>query len=196
MTELCCHYQVVQVLEVSFATGETRKFSAELLRVCSPSAENCSEGANSKVRSALWLSSRAYWACLTPVWCTCGRGCNLRALLIFVVMSTMHMPSSTGTAVCSNARGNCFLALHMYQATACLYRLLLAGALWASWGWSWSATMQSGAHRIQHEAVPHSMLTMCSLWQRCAITPLTPLTVRMHSHWRQSSLGVSWCKVI
>lgn len=38
-----------KVLVVAFTTGETRRFSAELLRVCSPSAENCSEGANRKV---------------------------------------------------------------------------------------------------------------------------------------------------
>jgi DUF971 family protein len=42
-------HTLLQVLEVSFTDGGTSRFSAELLRVCSPSAENCSEGANSKV---------------------------------------------------------------------------------------------------------------------------------------------------
>ncbi|WIA16991.1 hypothetical protein OEZ85_013905 [Tetradesmus obliquus] len=38
-----------KVLEVTFSDGSVRKYSAELLRVCSPSAENCSTGGNMKV---------------------------------------------------------------------------------------------------------------------------------------------------
>eukprot|EP00882_Tetradesmus_deserticola_P007807 GHRQ01008219.1.p1 GENE.GHRQ01008219.1~~GHRQ01008219.1.p1 ORF type:complete len:159 (+),score=12.95 GHRQ01008219.1:133-609(+) len=38
-----------KVLEVTFSDGSTRRFSAELLRVCSPSAENVIKGSNVKV---------------------------------------------------------------------------------------------------------------------------------------------------
>eukprot|EP00882_Tetradesmus_deserticola_P011234 GHRQ01011884.1.p1 GENE.GHRQ01011884.1~~GHRQ01011884.1.p1 ORF type:complete len:159 (+),score=17.97 GHRQ01011884.1:176-652(+) len=38
-----------KVLEVTFSDGLTRKFSAELLRVCSPSADNVIKGSNVKV---------------------------------------------------------------------------------------------------------------------------------------------------
>eukprot|EP00878_Enallax_costatus_P005506 GHUV01005778.1.p1 GENE.GHUV01005778.1~~GHUV01005778.1.p1 ORF type:complete len:158 (+),score=40.57 GHUV01005778.1:128-601(+) len=38
-----------KVLEVAFSDGKTYNYSAELLRVCSPSAENCSTGGNTKV---------------------------------------------------------------------------------------------------------------------------------------------------
>lgn len=53
-TRYCCCLPAIdmQILEVSFTSGHTRKYSAELLRVCSPSAENCSEGANGKVSSS------------------------------------------------------------------------------------------------------------------------------------------------
>jgi DUF971 family protein len=49
----------MQILEVLFTSGDTRKYSAELLRVCSPSAENCSEGANGKVSSSSTTTSTA-----------------------------------------------------------------------------------------------------------------------------------------
>lgn len=43
------NFIIVQVLEVRFSNGSTRRFSAELLRACSPSAENCGTGNNIKV---------------------------------------------------------------------------------------------------------------------------------------------------
>lgn len=42
----------LQVLEVDFSDGQTYNYSAELLRACSPSAENCLTGGNIKVSCA------------------------------------------------------------------------------------------------------------------------------------------------
>lgn len=49
-----------QVLEVTFSDGSVSKYSAELLRVCSPSAENCSTGGNVKVEMHTRMPAEAH----------------------------------------------------------------------------------------------------------------------------------------